>query len=150
MEEKFIQISPARKGLAEAKRNAWFVIAEESQKPEDLLNPAVWAHHCRDLRPWDLIEVVADDGTWFAEYRVLTVERTWARVAIVTKVNLTTQDVSQTEAQKFDSAGFEIKRRGEHAKWCVIRKKDSSVVYEKGNTQGEAAAWLREHIKVTA
>lgn len=97
--------------------------------PEDLLKPEYWAHVATHLRPWARIEARAEDGTWFAEYIVLSVDRTWARVRMLAKYNLTSQDTSISQAEKISQSGFEIKWRG-GAKWSVIRKVDSAVMKE--------------------
>jgi hypothetical protein len=47
-----------------------------------------------------------------------------------------------TESDKFDS--YEIKHRGPHLKFCVIRKSDNSPVREGLETKGEAHNWLQE------
>jgi hypothetical protein len=110
--------------------------------PEDLLKPEYWAHVATHLRPWARIEARAEDGTWFAEYIVLSVDRTWARVRMLGKYNLTNNDVSLSQAEKVTQSGFEVKWRGA-AKWSVIRKADSAVLKE-GMDREEADLALKQ------
>ena len=110
--------------------------------PEDLLKPEYWAHVATHLRPWARIEARAEDGTWFAEYIVLSVDRTWARVRMLAKYNLTSQDTSISQAEKISKSGFEIKWCG-GAKWSVIRTVDSAVMKE-GMERDEAEVAMKQ------
>jgi hypothetical protein len=110
-----------------------------------LLDPAYWAHVTSKFTPWDHIEARANDGTWWAEYIVLSVDRAFARVALLRKVNLTTPDVamSQSEIPK----AYEVKHRGPHSKWSVIRLSDKQVLFENGALREDAEGWLKNHLK---
>ena len=111
--------------------------------PEDLLKPEYWAHVATHLRPWARIEARAEDGTWFAEYIVLSVDRTWARVRMLGKYNLTSQDVALSQAEKITQSGFEVKWRGPNCKWSVVRKADAEVMKE-GMDREEADIALKQ------
>jgi hypothetical protein len=108
--------------------------------PDDLLKPEYWAHVATHLRPWARIEARAEDGTWFADLLVLSVDRTWARVRMLGRYNLTSQDVALTQSEQI--TGFEVKWRGA-AKWSVIRKADSAVLKE-GMDREEADIALKQ------
>jgi hypothetical protein len=50
---------------------------------EDLKRPEYWAAVAPKLRPWNHIEVYAEDGTWYAHLLVLAVERAHAVVHVL-------------------------------------------------------------------
>ena len=68
---------------AEVQRTQWLVTCEPNTKPEDLLNPAYWAHVAIKFNPRDVLEVWAEDGEWYAECMVRATDRTWAKVHII-------------------------------------------------------------------
>jgi len=112
---------------------------------EHMLQPAYWAHVAPKLAPWNRIEVRAEDGTYFGELLVLACDRTWARMHVLRWDDLTTQDVSMTEA--LATSGYEIKHNP-NMRWHVIRKSDRQVMHKDDQTLADAQTWLREHQKV--
>lgn len=113
---------------------------------EHMLQPAYWAHVAPKLKPWNRIEVHAEDGTYYGELLVLACDRTWARMHVLQWHNLSTQDVSLTEALQAE-AGYEVKFTP-NSRWCVIRKSDRQLMHKDAQTSDDAKTWLREHLKV--
>ena len=113
---------------------------------EHMLTPAYWAHVAPKLKPWDRVEVRAEDGTFYAELLVLACDRTWARMHVLRWDDLSTQDVSLTEASQA-SASYEVKFTP-NLRWHVIRKLDRQVMHKEAQTRADAELWLREHLKV--
>ena len=143
-ERKIEQLNPARMKEAEYERTHWVATAHANTLPEDLLSPDYWSHCAAKFKPWDKIEARADDGTWYAEYLVLEAGRNWARTTLLTKHNLTTADVALSQAAQ---GAYEIKYRGPHSKWSVIRRGDNEVMHEGEQTQGGAINWMNERLK---
>ena len=152
------QLDAARFKLAEAQRNVYQVVIEPGTTRKQILDPAFFAHVARELRPYYKLEIIADDGTLYAEAIVLTAERTWARIHITQWHPLGTKDVSLSVA---DAAAHEknatppeilhrIEYKGPHKKWCVIRNQDGGIVREKEESKANATLWLQEWLKVTA
>lgn len=118
---------------AEYRSNRWVAdIAAEIERSR-LQDPNFWAHHSHKLRPWDRIEARAKDGTWMAEYLVLDCSRTWAKVKELIVYQLSTSDVSQSQAQD----KYLVKHRGA-AGWSVIRTGDKAVIAEGHKTRDGA------------
>ena len=113
---------------------------------EHMLTPAYWAHVAPKLKPWDRVEVRAEDGTYYAEFLVLACDRTWARMHVLRWDDLSTQDVSLTEASQA-SAAFEVKHTP-NLRWHVIRKSDRQIMHKEAQTRADAETWLREHLKM--
>lgn len=130
---------------AEYERELWECTAHENTTPQDLLKPDYWAHVSNKLRPRARITAWAHDGTWMAEYVVKEAGRTWARVHLLAVHNLGTADVAQSQAA--DLEPYEIKWRGPHCKWSVVRKSDHEVVHEGEGTQQGCTEWLQERVK---
>jgi hypothetical protein len=137
----------ARYGAAEFTMGRHVVTVEQGTTIEEIQNPAFWAHVSSRFQPYDEITARVDDGLWYAKLLVLVPGRNWAKVKLLHKWELSTSDVEQTAAAVAD--GYEIKMRGPHLKWCVIRNSDQQAVKEGCGTRVEAQAWLDEHLKVS-
>ena len=139
------QINPNRIKQAEYERTVYVVTVEMGTTKEDLEAPSFWAHFAAKFRPWDRLEVRCDDGSFYAEYLVLACDRVWAKVHRLSHVTLTTSDISQTQAALQD--GLEVKYRGPHLKFGVVRKQDGAVLKEGMQTKQEADQYLSEYRK---
>lgn len=111
----------------------------------DMLRPAYWSHVSPKLKPYDRVEVRAEDGTYFAELLVLACDRTWARMYALSWHELSTADVSLTEAVSASSK-FEVKHTP-GLRWHVVRKSDRQVMMRDGQTRDEAETWVKEYVK---
>jgi hypothetical protein len=141
-------LAPARRTGAEFANNDHRVTVEQGVTMEDVVKPDFWAHVAPKLRPYDEIRLCTDDGMFYARLLVLSVGRNWAKVFTLEVHELTTKDVDMSQAEAFD--GYEVKYRGPHCKFSVVRKSDSEVVKEGLGTKSEAHAWLADHVKQTA
>ncbi len=59
--------------VAEAVRNVYQITAAAGTTPEELVDPKYWVHVSRRLRQGDRVEVIASDGSWYGELRVMEV-----------------------------------------------------------------------------
>lgn len=145
MDNKIENLNPAHLQPAEYKRNVWIATAAKGVKPEDMTDPSYWANVAAKLKPWDKIEVRAEDGTWYQEFIVLDASRVWARVrSLVGPVMLGTADISQTLANQVETQ-FEVLHRGPRG-WSVIRKADRAVMAENLSIKGDADKWLTANL----
>lgn len=128
----------------------YWATVEEGTTRAEMKNPAFWAHVAAKLTPYSFIHIRCDDGTFYAKGIVLQVDRTWAVVHLLEWHNLTTKDVAQTQAAAAelgtDIDAFDIVHKGQHKKWCVIRRADQMYVAEGKLTRAEATVWLAEHV----
>jgi hypothetical protein len=143
------KLEPARFKGAEYERTAYVCTVENHVTREDLTEPSYWSHVAPKLRPWDKIEVRRDDGTYYAELIVLSSARTWAKVYVSAWHNLTSTDISQTEAEGNDLE-FDLKYMGPHRRFAIIRKSDGAVIKDSIQTRDEAEFYRKEHIKTIA
>lgn len=148
-EEKKRSMSLNDKRMKEAEflRSLWVVTVETGTIRSDLLTPEFWSHVAYRFKPYDRIEVRCDDGLYFAEYLVLSCDRTWAKVKELSFIALTSEDIAMTQDEL---EIYEYKFRGPHGKHSIIRKHDKAVMIEKLDSKELAMDWLTNHKKVIA
>ena len=144
-DRKIVPADPQRFQNAEFKRNQFVLDASEGARPEDVKDPAFWAHIGERLTPWAEIMVRANDGLWYARVIVMESGRNFARVHVENVHYLTTADVAMTKNDAFSP--YEVVYRGPHNQWSVIRKSDRAVVHEGSQTEGAAHAWVRGRLQ---
>lgn len=142
--KRSVQITQNRMRLAEFDRQEWVANAEFGTTVDDIQEPGYWAHMAAQLKPYDHIEVRAEDGTWIAHLVVMGCDRTWAKVVVDRVMTLTTKDVAMSQASK-----YEIAWKGPQHRHAVIRSADREMVKSGFQTREEAGLWMREYEKVT-
>jgi hypothetical protein len=140
-------LPPTALHSAEYARIVYVAYASLGTNFEDLSNPAYWAHHAAKLKPWDRIEVRAEDGTWFGEVLVLDASTTWAKVFPLHYHSLTRGNRTARQ-EKSDAIGsimddYEIKFRGPR-RWSIIHKATKELAQEDIATREDAEKWLQE------
>lgn len=133
-------LPPNRMKPAEAARNRWRVIAEESHSKEQIMNPAYWAHASQKIRAGDIIEVVNDTETFFMELYVKQVERGYAHVIELKFVSM------EVKIEETKSPDYKVVYKGPHKKFCVIRNQDDEAIKSEMSKQ-EAHTWLAQYLK---
>lgn len=141
---KVRKIHPSRCKLAEGARNIWQIVPEEGVSFDDLLDPAYWTHIADRLRPTDRIEVVPEDGSYFAELLVRSQGRMTAKVVVLRKVDLGAPEASAP------TLGFDVLWKGAHHKHAVVRLRDKSVMQAGFEAKEAALAWLAANARTLA
>lgn len=144
-----VQLAPGDLSGFEYMSTRWDAKIGQNVTPDQLLNPAFWAHQALQLRPFDEIRARSEDGSWIAHLVVLDCSRTWAKVKIDRVLMMTTSDVAMSAAQAEEIKAFiashNIVWRSPTAKWAVIREIDKSVIHEGEASKTDAATWLEKH-----
>jgi hypothetical protein len=135
---------PARLQFASTQWKLWDVVPDHGTTVDSMLDPAYWANVARKLTPWDEIVVRAEDGSYIARFVVLERGNLYARVALLPGYPLNLQ-VSEPDVDSSVPSGYEVKWTGPHTRYAVAR--DGAKLKEGFTSKGEAAAWLREHLK---
>lgn len=127
-------LPPARIHDAAQDRNVYNACPFTGTKLDDVLEPRYWAHMSNILRPWDRIEVIPEDGVWWAELMVREVDQGSVRVFVLreTKFN----DVND----RTDTDSPFLVQFTPATKWRVVRKADAVVVSEGHLTRDDA--WI--------
>lgn len=143
------QAQTSRFQAAEYARTYYVYTVEAGTPYEALFDPAYWAHICSEkgLRPYDVIEVRADEGLYFAQLLVLQADRLSARMAELFYVDLTKTKASEG---KINPASVRVKYAGPHHKYRVERLSDNAVLAHGFADETAARAWLVENKALAA
>jgi hypothetical protein len=144
--KRAVTLSPAGATQAEQVRNIWAITTEYGTTREDIEKPEYWSHVAARLRPRDRIEVMSGGGDFYAEYMVLSRDRTWAKVVATTYIDLTKAGAVSAEQAISIMDGYEIKHRGPK-RWSVLRKDDRAVLQEGMQSEEDCKKWLEVHLK---
>ncbi len=142
--KKTAKILPTRFSLAENTRNVWSVVPEVGIKPEDMVEPSYWAHVSAHLRPCDRIEAHAEDGTFFAEFLVVSSGRQTAKVVLLRKIDLEADDAPSASDE------FSVQWKGPHHKFAVVRLSDRATLQHSFETKEAALGWLSSNSRTLA
>ena len=124
---------------AQYQRTIWEVIPEPGVAVEDLLDPAFWTHVGMRFSLRDRIEAYAEDGSYFAEYIVLSSGRNYANLALIRQVDLAK---APRRAEAKDE--FVVDHGGPVQLWRVRRGHD--VLKQGCQTKKIADIWLESHL----
>lgn len=127
--------------LVEFARRSFQIIPPPSDKVEDLLRLDYWAHVSRGFKPFDRIEAIAEDGTWYADILILAVGRAWAKVSIIHY-----KELEKVRPEHLESE-YEISWGSPVTKWRVIRRQDRQVLKDNLDSQQTASNWLTDHLR---
>lgn len=110
-------------------------------KIEDMLVPEYWAHVARKFTPYDIIEVVPEDGAFYARLFVQNTGKLWAKIFKLECVELSAKKpIADIQAK------YEPKYAGPAAKWRVVNKSDGSLVSQDSFQNREDAEMFIEKI----
>lgn len=146
------QITQGRIKLAEFSRNTHVAVAHQGVSLEDALSPVYWAHVASGIRPFDKIELRAEDNSWFADLIVFKATKLEVFARVLTAINsngdsLSTHHATLT-APAVDApavpAGYVVDYGGPIHNYRVIRTADGAVLVY-GLSQDEAVAWAIDH-----
>ena len=102
-----------------------------------LVQSDYWMHNASKIKPGDLIECIAQDGSYFVELLARKVDRLNVHVWLLRIVDL---DAQATPAQAAKEQAFRVEFGG-RAKWRVVRG-DGEVVHSGEPSRADAEAWL--------
>ena len=143
-QKRTVILNPQRIGLAEALRRDWVVNAEAGTTVQDVLEPVYWSHNASDFTIYDHIEVRLETGEWILDLIVIAVGRNWAKVHLVNKIELASEDDSPVATK------HKVEWKGPQHKWAVIRLADNEMISKGHGDKNEAALWLTNYENVTA
>lgn len=138
--ERNLQVPPSRMSERQFANLDHVVTIESNWTLNDVVKPIFWGSTWQKLKKYDKVSVRVDDDSWYAEVMVTQVGPGYAFVRVMTFV-----DFNQEAAPAPDGDEFDVRERGQHLKWCVIRKADNAVLKEKCGSKREAEDWLTEY-----
>lgn len=127
-------VMPHRFHQAQSVRNVWRIHVENRHSKSHIEQPEYWTHIARRLTPGDLIEVFAENGSFYGELLVRVCDKNWAKVAVLSWHDFESQAVASTK--------FDVVWKGPVNKHCVVRVSDGEIIEKGFQTKAEGAAWI--------
>jgi hypothetical protein len=145
------KISSSRFKAAEFKRTVYRATPERGTTLEQLQKPEYWAHVAANARDFDLIEVIPEDGEYFAQLVVTKCDRINVWTALICFIPLQeAAAVVDADIQTDDGGDYEFKWKGPKDKMAIIRKSDGVKVSDGHDNKVAAQAWLKDYLKKAA
>ena len=130
---------------AEFARQSFRATPPAGTKIEEMLVPEYWAHVARKLSPYDTIEVVPEDGSFYARLFVVNSAKLWAKMHKLEYVELAVQNKA-VSTDKYEAKFF-----GPTVKWRVANKESGDLLSQDSfQTRDEAEAYIEKHNKQMA
>ena len=121
--------------------NEWFVTAEANTPVESVFDPSFWAHVAERMRPYDIVVVAVDDEAWFLQ---AIVRSTMPQSVFLKALPGYPMPLEESLDMTFADQ-YEVKWRGPHALWSVMRLSDNKPVAEKMQSREAAHRWLTQN-----
>lgn len=135
---------------ADYARTVHHVDAPNGVTVADVLRPAFWKNHAERVRVKDRIEILAVDGSFDVEVRVIGKEGPEKNPTglVVNMLRLWTKDspavVLPQVAEPRDFDGFKIDHTP-RTRWRIVRRSDGAVVARDIQSRPEAEQWVIDH-----
>ena len=142
--EKLKPLHPNAMLQAEYAYTTYHIVPPTGTTIKDMEDPAFWCHVAQKLAPGHRIEVDAEDGSFYAKFKVVYTERMAAHVVLLhhTIIDKDILPDVETERKKYN-----VRFNGPVAKWGIIRHSDKVLLEGSFETKDEANTWLDEYIK---
>ena len=134
-----------RLGPAESKRNSYTATTVGGTPFEDALQPGYWRNYTNLIKPWDIIEVRAEDGVFWALLLVVDVSPSSVVVETIFK-----KDLSSVKQEAIELMGCEVGWNGAVDRYRVVRKSDSRVLSKDHPSMASAVNWLTQNSRLVA
>ena len=122
---------------AETVRNVCHVAAENGVTADDMLKPDYWVHVSRKMRIGDKIEILAADASWYAEARVVDVDRQ-GKVGASVAFTLSPVELKREELQRV----LDYEARVFGSGWQVFKIGDPQPVKRDLPDRVSAEKWI--------
>jgi hypothetical protein len=133
---------------AEYKTKLWRAFIAKDISVEDTLNIEYWAHHANKIEVGQKIEAVWEDNSKYAEYFVLSVGASWAKMALLRSVDFSSKDVPISHnTPETKQSDYRIEFNGPYNLWSIFRVSDNERIHNGCQTEEEANLWVKEHQK---
>ena len=122
--------------------NVFRAVPEDGTILDDMLDADYWQHVAQLMRPWDRVQVEAENGSFYAELIVQTADRLTANVRPIAYADLSVGAPSDGDIP----TGFRVEWAGPISKWRVLDSR-SNVVKEGYQNKSVAIQWISNHAK---
>ena len=136
-----LHLLPTRIRRAEHAHNTHFLVVPPGVTPDHVVDPDFWAHLAARFEVNDRIEVIAEDGTFDGDLRVIAIDpskaKLWAQVRVLRMLE-NIQEATPTVSYP-DADGYTVEFSGP-MKWRIMRGTD--LIRRDFATEGDAVAAL--------
>ncbi len=140
------KLVPARLQLAESTMRIFSFVPDSQTPYERVLESDYYAHVASRLEPSNLIQVEAEDSSFWA----LLLVRVVSGLDVVV-VPLIEKRFDQIAVESIDTGGnYFAQWGGRHDKWRVMRKSDNQKMTSGLGSKLDALKWIVEHEKALA
>lgn len=139
-----VALTGNRMKAAEFVRNVFVAVPPAGTTLEQIQDGEYWKNIHKQLHISDRIEVVPEDGSYFAELYVTNVTHYRIGVKLLRSVVL---DEPKASPSAEEGSPFEVKWRGSIAKHSVQHAKTKEVLRDGFSSASEARTWLAEYEK---
>lgn len=139
--KKFSPLKPSEVKLRESTNNDWRAIVPRGTARDDLLVSDLWSIVSANFLPLDLIRVVAEDRSYYAELLVIEAGRGYANIIELSFTNLPAIILSKDGIPP----NHEIKHLGPDRLYVVQRLADGVILGEGFSSREAALAHLLSH-----
>ena len=143
-EKKPVQLASGNIQLAQHARNVFRVRVNAEVTNEDMIQPMFWANEANQLAVGSIVEVIAHDHSWFAEYYIMSKGNDWAKLALMRWV------VLEAKTASIIPKGYIVEYVNDELKWCATRSADQRRVISGQPSRESAIVWLDNHLKKVA
>lgn len=132
------KILPGHMLTGEFARNVWCINPLEGMTPEDLLKAETYVHVSSKLKQNDILEVVAPDGSWWAELLVRSAIGAEIETGMLRLVKF-----DEVEGQS-DLPYYPKYSGNKSSKWRVLRRGDNHIMIEGLDSKLACLKWVEE------
>lgn len=136
------KLKQTRLHAGESKIRWWYAEIEEGTPYKKLFDPIYWDVHGYKFQIGDFIMCEPDEGDYSATLRVRSIGVGGIRIVEHAKVEYEKRDMPVSL-----SSQYEVKFKGSHNKYCVIRLVDKHTESSGHPTESDANRWLADNLK---
>lgn len=142
-----IPLLPNGMERADYARNCWHVTAAFGVPLDAVTQSRYWNQQVQRLNIFDRIEVVAIDGTWYAELLVTDKRDNAAKVEVIHKAYFQASDPTTSREPP---EGYEVRWAGPKLRWSVIRLLDNQRMKSDFPNESDAVKYIHDMVKAVA
>jgi hypothetical protein len=118
-------LKPARFHIHEQVSSRYVAVVPEGMSKDEVMHPQFWTHIAPKVRAYDVIDVRAEDGRYWAQ---LLVVRASLKEVVVRMYNYVDLDPALAQMEDLKIEGMLVAWKGAHDKFVVIRDQDKVIV----------------------
>lgn len=137
--QRAVRLNAAHLHPAEHFRTVRFARVDNNVTIEDILKPLFWTHCSGTIKAGDRVEIMPQDGSWYAEFMVMATGTTWSRVVLLQKFEL-----DKAPPSPLQLADYDISYGSPTTKHRVLDKATRQVIKDGFETKEAAQKFIED------